>query len=72
MIGKSEGQQAEAAAPDAENAGVGEKEDAGTDILSGILENMTLTENADGTCDIAIPVEAGSFRIKVTVSGRKK
>lgn len=72
LIGKSEGQQAEAAAPDAENAGIGEKEDTGTDILSGILENMTLTENADGTCDIAIPVEAGSFRIKVTVSGRKK
>lgn len=71
LIGKSD-DKAETAASVEENTEDGAKEDGETDILSGILENMTLTENADGTCDIVIPIEAGSFRIKVTVSGRKK
>lgn len=71
LIGKSD-DKAETAASVEENTEDGAKEDGETDILSGILENMTLTENADGTCDIAIPVELGSFKIKVTVSGKKK
>lgn len=71
LIGKSD-DKAETAASVEENTEDGAKEDGETDILSGILENMTLTENADGTCDIVIPVELGSFKIKVTVSGKKK
>lgn len=71
LIGKSD-DKAETAASVEESAEDGAKEDGETDILSGILENMTLTENADGTCDIVIPVELGSFKIKVTVSGKKK
>lgn len=71
LIGKSD-DKAETAASVEESAEDGAEEDGETDIFSGILENMTLTENADGTCDIAIPVELGSFKIKVTVSGKKK
>ncbi len=71
LIGKSD-DKAETAASVEESAEDGAEEAGETDILSGILENMTLTENADGTCDIVIPVEAGSFKIKVTVSGKKK
>ncbi len=71
LIGKSD-DKAETAASVEESAEDGAEEDGETDILSGILENMTLTENADGTCDIVIPVELGSFKIKVTVSGKKK
>lgn len=71
LIGKSD-DKAETAASVEESAEDGAEEAGETDILSGILENMTLTENADGTCDIAIPVELGSFKIKVTVSGKKK
>ena len=71
LIGKSD-DKAETAASVEENTEDGAEEAGETDILSGILENMTLTENADGTCDIVIPVELGSFKIKVTVSGRKK
>lgn len=71
LIGKSD-DKVETAASVEENTEDGAKEDGETDILSGILENMTLTENADGTCDIVIPVELGSFKIKVTVSGKKK
>ena len=71
LIGKSD-DKAETAASVEESTEDGAKEDGETDILSGILENMTLTENADGTCDIVIPVELGSFKIKVTVSGKKK
>ncbi len=71
LIGKSD-DKAETAASVEENTEDGAEEDGETDILSGILENMTLTENADGTCDIVIPVELGSFKIKVTVSGKKK
>lgn len=71
LIGKSD-DKAETAASVEESAEDGAKEAGETDILSGILENMTLTENADGTCDIVIPVELGSFKIKVTVSGKKK
>lgn len=71
LIGKSD-DKAETAASVEENTEDGAEEAGETDILSGILENMTLTENADGTCDIVIPVELGSFKIKVTVSGKKK
>lgn len=71
LIGKSD-DKAETAASVEESAEDGAEEAGETDILSGILENMTLTENADGTCDIVIPVELGSFKIKVTVSGKKK
>lgn len=71
LIGKSD-DKAETAASVEESAEDGAEEDGEMDILSGILENMTLTENADGTCDIVIPVELGSFKIKVTVSGKKK
>lgn len=71
LIGKFD-DKAETAASVEESAEDGAEEDGETDILSGILENMTLTENADGTCDIVIPVELGSFKIKVTVSGKKK
>ena len=71
LIGKSD-DKAETAASVEESTEDGAEEDGETDILSGILENMTLTENADGTCDIVIPVELGSFKIKVTVSGKKK
>ena len=71
LIGKSD-DKAETAASVEESAEDGAEEAGETDILSGIIENMTLTENADGTCDIVIPVELGSFKIKVTVSGKKK
>ena len=71
LIGKSD-DKAETAVSGEENTEDGAEEDGEKDILSGILENMTLTENADGTCDIVIPVELGSFNIKVTVSGKKK
>lgn len=71
LIGKSD-DKAETAASVEESAEDGAEEAGETDILSGILENMTLTENTDGTCDIVIPVELGSFKIKVTVSGKKK
>lgn len=71
LIGKSN-DKAETAASVEENTEDGAEEAGETDILSGIIENMTLTENADGTCDIVIPVELGSFKIKVTVSGKKK
>lgn len=71
LIGKSD-DKAETAASVEESAEDGAEEAGETDILSGILENMTLTENADGICDIVIPVELGSFKIKVTVSGKKK
>ena len=53
------------------NANDENAEDGGSDVLSGILDNMKLTEYADG-CTIEIPVEFGSLKIKVTVSGKKK